>query len=700
MSADAPASEAGRDANPETDTASTPAVGDAASAAIEQDPTIAPGTETAVLATEEADVADPEGGTSEVTTNTPDPTLEDPEPEPETPANPSTPETDDPADPVAPEPEDPTDPVAPEPVEPTDPITPDPEDPADPVQPEPEVPTDPVVPDPEEPTDPVTPEPEEPTGPSNPDPEDPTDPEEPTDPGTPGPGEPETPEPDPDVNEAPTGLTLTATTVAENDGGAVIGTVSATDPEGGALTYGVDDPRFEIVDGTLRLRDGVALDHEAEPSVTLTLTVTDEGGATTTETVTLTVTDVNEAPTGLTLTATTVAENDGGAVIGTVSATDPEGGALTYGVDDPRFEIVDGTLRLRDGVALDHEAEPSVTLTLTVTDEGGATTTETVTLTVTDVVIDPPVVDVMGGFVVSELADPLGSGLLGVDWLADPVTTSNSSTVDLGDGSEGAQSVGLVTLVTGEFEVPESEGGTGEPEIYTFKLSSTDVAALYIDGQPVDLEVLSLDLLVGTASIALTPGAHEVVIQHLDPVAGSHLSLEWMPPGATDFVPVPASVSGDPAGDIGVIIDIDTSDNALASAVLEEVPADWLITDGTNTLASDGGDLDLTGWDLSELRLSPPLGGDGAYMFNLVTTAISPDGEVATSETFIDVDIVTDGSGLEEIIAGLVSPVVGGLLNGADGGGDAPDSGLGDLSDGLLTEPPEPSLSPLGGGLG
>ncbi|MEM9798343.1 MAG: hypothetical protein AAF919_17760, partial [Pseudomonadota bacterium] len=48
------------------------------------------------------------------------------------------------------------------------------------------------------------------------------------------------------TNEAPEGLGFTATAVAENQAGASVGTVTATDPEGGALTWSVDDARFEV----------------------------------------------------------------------------------------------------------------------------------------------------------------------------------------------------------------------------------------------------------------------------------------------------------------------------------------------------------------------------------------------------------------------------------------------------------------------
>jgi Ca2+-binding RTX toxin-like protein len=189
------------------------------------------------------------------------------------------------------------------------------------------------------------------------------------------------------VDDAPGAPELAGAGVAENAPGAVIGTVSALDPDAGdALTFTVSDPRFEIVDGQLKLKDGVSLDHEAEPAIDLTLTATDAGGLTAARSVTLAVDNVNEAPGAPELAGASVAENAPGAVIGTVSALDPDAGdRVTFTVSDPRFEIADGHLKLKDGVSLDHEAEPTIDLTLTATDAGGLTAARTVTLTVENV---------------------------------------------------------------------------------------------------------------------------------------------------------------------------------------------------------------------------------------------------------------------------------------------------------------------------
>src|SRR5207244_710272 len=101
---------------------------------------------------------------------------------------------------------------------------------------------------------------------------------------------------------------------------------------------------------------------------------------------TITVNNVNEAPTVLALSGTSVTENAAGASIGTVTVTDPDAGDThTFTLSDGRFEVVAGPLKLKAGVSLDFEAEPTVPLTITATDAGGLSVQRSFTLTVTDV---------------------------------------------------------------------------------------------------------------------------------------------------------------------------------------------------------------------------------------------------------------------------------------------------------------------------
>ncbi|MEN2981032.1 hypothetical protein WG924_28020, partial [Tistrella sp. 25B02-3] len=180
--------------------------------------------------------------------------------------------------------------------------------------------------------------------------------------------------------------------------------VTASDPDGDALSVTVDDARFEVVGGQLKLRDGISLDHEAEPSVTVVVTAVDAGGLTASTLVTISVTNVNEVPAVPVLDGTSVAEGVAGAVVGLVTVADPDAGdTVELTVDDARFEIVDGVLKLRDGVSLDFETEATVDLVITATDAGGLSAALAVTLAVGDDGVTP-VVPVLTGRTVAENA--------------------------------------------------------------------------------------------------------------------------------------------------------------------------------------------------------------------------------------------------------------------------------------------------------
>src|SRR5262249_965086 len=130
-----------------------------------------------------------------------------------------------------------------------------------------------------------------------------------------------------DVNEAPTDINLSGNTLVENVAGAVIGALSAVDPDAGDThTFGVSHTRFEVVNGQLKLKDGISIDFESEPTLNVVVTATDSAGHAVQETFTLSVGDVNEAQTALSLDHNQILENAAGAVVGTLTVVDPDAG--------------------------------------------------------------------------------------------------------------------------------------------------------------------------------------------------------------------------------------------------------------------------------------------------------------------------------------------------------------------------------------
>ncbi len=108
-----------------------------------------------------------------------------------------------------------------------------------------------------------------------------------------------------DLNDAPTGLTLSASSIDENSpAGSVVATLSTTDRDAtDSFTYSLvsgagdsDNAAFSI-DGN-RLLINNPPDFETKSSYSLRIRSTDQGGLSFERAVTLTVNDLNEAPTG------------------------------------------------------------------------------------------------------------------------------------------------------------------------------------------------------------------------------------------------------------------------------------------------------------------------------------------------------------------------------------------------------------------
>ena len=143
------------------------------------------------------------------------------------------------------------------------------------------------------------------------------------------------------VNVAPDSLTFDddTPTVIEDDSGAVVAEVFATDPNAlDELSYTVDDARFEVVDDggniLLQLKDGEALTR-LDDGIEVEVTVTDAAGLSLSEAVTIEVQNVNQPPGGGTPLATwSPAAIEAGSRRADLApeavVSDPDGDTLTY----------------------------------------------------------------------------------------------------------------------------------------------------------------------------------------------------------------------------------------------------------------------------------------------------------------------------------------------------------------------------------
>ena len=119
---------------------------------------------------------------------------------------------------------------------------------------------------------------------------------------------------------------------------------------------------------------------------TFTYTIADVDGDTSAATVTVSV-GINDAPTGLTLIGgQPVTENAAGAVVGTLSVSDPDqGDTHTFSLSGSQFEVVGNQLKLKDGIRLDFERGAQVSLDVTATDQDGLAVVQNFAISVGDV---------------------------------------------------------------------------------------------------------------------------------------------------------------------------------------------------------------------------------------------------------------------------------------------------------------------------
>ncbi|MCY2963260.1 MAG: cadherin domain-containing protein [Planctomycetota bacterium] len=147
-----------------------------------------------------------------------------------------------------------------------------------------------------------------------------------------------------DVNESPTDIVLSATTVAENlPVGTLVGTLTTSDPDAG------DSPVYSIVAGDTaafaidgdKLRTAVAFDFETKASYSVTIRVTDVGGLSFDKVFAVTVLDRGGLPPVITLPAVAAKYTENGAAVvvnATATVTDPDTANYDTGILTIRFQ--------------------------------------------------------------------------------------------------------------------------------------------------------------------------------------------------------------------------------------------------------------------------------------------------------------------------------------------------------------------------
>lgn len=285
-----------------------------------------------------------------------------------------------------------------------------------------------------------------------------------------------------DGNDAPTDITLSSTSVAENTAsGTTAATIDTSDPNGGNFTYSLvngagstDNSSFTISGDSLRL--AIAPDYENKSSYEIRIRTTDDGGMYCEEAFTISITDVNEVPTNIVLSNNNVSENNpSGTAIGTLSGTDPDAGsAFTYSLvsgsgDEDNVSFMITGSALQSAAVFNCEAKDSYSIRIRIIDAGGLWYEKQFTISVIPASIPVTGITVTGTGGASSLR--AGSTLQMLAGVSPADATNNSVTWSIASGSGATISAdGLLTataagLVTVRATANDGSGVYGERAI-------------------------------------------------------------------------------------------------------------------------------------------------------------------------------------------------------------------------------------------
>ena len=212
------------------------------------------------------------------------------------------------------------------------------------------------------------------------------------------------------MNSAPTDITLTPSSIAENNAsGVVVGALAAADSDAGqshsfTLVAGegdTDNGSFSISGTSLNL-DMVA-NFEVKSGYSIRLQADDGSGGTVQKVLTVSVTDVNEAPTDITLSPSSLAENNAaGATVGSLAAVDVDAGqthgfSLVAGAgdtDNGSFSITGSSLKI--SAVANFEVKSSYSIRVQADDGSGGTFARALSILVMDL-NEAPVIISNGG---------------------------------------------------------------------------------------------------------------------------------------------------------------------------------------------------------------------------------------------------------------------------------------------------------------
>ncbi|WP_461537953.1 tandem-95 repeat protein [Spongorhabdus nitratireducens] len=459
------------------------------------------------------------------------------------------------------------------------------------------------------------------------------------------------------VNDTPDSIALDSLNIAENSAGGVVGNLSTTDVDAGdSHTYTVSDNRFEVSGNQLKLKDGISLDHESEGTVSVTVTSTDSAGASVDQQFTLNVADANDAPIASSPVTKTANEDNSFTLTEAellANTTDADSDTLSVSnvaVNSGQFSVTDNG----DGtwtVVPDSNWAGNGQLTFDISD-GTATISSQVDLTIT-AVADSPVLSISDSTTLSTMN--FESGTLASGWSSENAPEINDASVygvtdasggngkilDL-DDNEGSAGSNIDAL---RYTVDTSEGFDHELTFHTRTRPDTEGTDTF--------EVVWNGAVIQTVE----PGAAWENITIRLPANGQdsgQLEIrEISGAGAFDdhgalFDDIKINklsaitINEDQSATFDLSVDtVDTDGSENITLSLAGLPSGYSLADGSNTVTSTGGAIDVSGWNLEQLQLTPAANAETDFTITLTATSTeTSNSDAAVTTQTISVDVV------------------------------------------------------------
>ena len=251
---------------------------------------------------------------------------------------------------------------------------------------------------------------------------------------------------------------------------------------------------------------------------------------------------------------------------------------------------------------------------------------------VNEAFFEPPQVEMMGGFKASyfDMNQTLRK-IDDIDWDSTPTHEEIVSDINYENSQESFWEGGSKDTFGAklEGEITIESGGS-----YTFFAGGDDGVIVYIDGAP----VINNDGLHGfrtrSGEIELEPGTYEIEVRYFENYGSAGLKLEWDGPDTDgrELVKPDAELHVEENGTFDVTLNVENA-GADATLALEGLPADTIVHFGDTSLVTDGSPVDVTGFDVGMLEISPPPGFEGVIDGQIVVTDVAFNGSETQSST-------------------------------------------------------------------